>query len=152
MTECLPSQADASELSELLALLTACALPCADLTETHLPGFLVCRSGGRLVAAAGLELCADAVLLRSVAVAATHRGRGLATRLIDALERRARAQGRREMFLLTTTAPGFFAARGFQPVERQFVPAAVAATTEFCSLCPASALCMRKRLDGEASP
>jgi amino-acid N-acetyltransferase len=152
VTAGLPRQAEARDLPELVALLAECALPFGDLTETHLREFLVCRDGGRLVATAGLELCDDAVLLRSLAVAATHRGRGLATRLVDALERRARAKRQRVMFLLTTTVPGFFAARGFRPVERQLVPAAIATTTEFRSLCPASALCMRKRLDGEAPP
>jgi amino-acid N-acetyltransferase len=152
VTAGLPRQADARDLPELVALLAECALPFGDLTETHLREFLVCRDGGRLVATAGLELCDDAVLLRSLAVAATHRGRGLATRLVDTLERRARAKRQRVMFLLTTTAPGFFAARGFRPVERQLVPASIAATTEFRSLCPASALCMRNRLDGEAPP
>jgi amino-acid N-acetyltransferase len=152
VTAGLPRQADACDLPELVALLAECALPFGDLTETHLREFLVCRDGGRLVATAGLELCDDAVLLRSLAVAATHRGRGLATRLVDTLERRARAKRQRVMFLLTTTAPGFFAARGFRPVERQLVPASIAATTEFRSLCPASALCMRNRLDGEAPP
>lgn len=152
MTAGLPRQADARDLPELVALLAECALPFGDLTETHLREFLVCRDGGRLVATAGLELCDDAVLLRSLAVATTHRGRGLATRLVDALERRARAKRQRVMFLLTTTVPGFFAARGFRPVERQLVPAAIATTTEFRSQCPASALCMRKRLDGEAPP
>ena len=152
MTAGLPRQADACDLPELVALLAECALPFGDLTETHLREFLVCRDGGRLVATAGLELCDDAVLLRSLAVATTHRGRGLATRLVDTLERRARAKRQRVMFLLTTTVPGFFAARGFRPVARQLVPAAIATTTEFRSLCPASALCMRKRLDGEAPP
>ncbi len=152
MTAGLPRPADTRDLPELVALLAECALPFGDLTETHLREFLVCRDDGRLVATAGLELCDDAVLLRSLAVAATHRGRGLATRLVDTLERRARAKRLCVMFLLTTTAPGFFAARGFRPVERQLVPAAIAATTEFRSLCPASALCMRKRLDGEAPP
>jgi amino-acid N-acetyltransferase len=152
VTAGLPRQAEAHDLPELVALLAECALPFGDLTETHLREFLVCRDGGRLVATAGLELCDDAVLLRSLAVAATHRGRGLATRLVDALERRARAKRQRVMFLLTKTVPGFFAARGFRPVERQLVPAAIATTTEFRSLCPASALCMRKRLDGEAPP
>ena len=152
MTAGLPRQAEAHDLPELVALLAECTLPFGDLTETHLREFLVCRDGGRLVATAGLELCDDAVLLRSLAVAATHRGRGLATRLVDALERRARAKRQRVMFLLTKTVPGFFAARGFRPVERQLVPAAIATTTEFRSLCPESALCMRKRLDGEAAP
>ena len=85
MTAGLPRQADACDLPELVALLAECALPFGDLTETHLREFLVCRDGGRLVATAGLELCDDAVLLRSLAVAATHRGRGLATRLVEHL-------------------------------------------------------------------
>lgn len=141
----------AQDLPELLALLESCALPGADLTGQHLAEFLVCREGGRIVGSAGLEFCADAVLLRSLAVAASHRRSGLASRLVAALSEQALARGRSEMFLLTTSAVAFFAALGFRRVDRQRVPPAVAATAEFRTLCPASAVCMQRQLTPSAA-
>ncbi|MCP5248884.1 MAG: GNAT family N-acetyltransferase [Candidatus Accumulibacter sp.] len=142
----------ADELPQVLALLDACALPVADLTPAHLPGFLSCRSGSRLIAVAGLERCGEVALLRSLAVAASHRQRGLASQLVDTLERRARADCLPQIFLLTTTARDFFARRGFQPLARPAVPQAIAETGEFLGLCPASAVCMVKTLASNASP
>jgi len=142
----------ADELPELLALLDACALPVADLGAGHLPGFLISRVAGRVIAVAGLQSCGEAVLLRSLAVATSHRRRGLAGRLVDALQRRAWANGQQQMFLLTTTARDFFAARGFAELPRRLVPPAIAATSEFSGICPASAVCMVKTLRGETAP
>jgi amino-acid N-acetyltransferase len=131
----------------LLALLDQCALPIADLEAKHLPQFLIARDDARLIATAALEPCRDAVLLRSLAVAADHRQRGLAGQLLAALEQQALADGHRQVFLLTTSAQDFFAARGFRPLPRATVPAGIAATAQFQSLCPASAVCMVKELD-----
>jgi amino-acid N-acetyltransferase len=144
------------ELPDLLALLDVCALPIADLETRHLPAFLVCRDDARLIAAAGLEACGDALLFRSLAVAPAYRRRGLAGRLLEALEERARTMRREQVFLLTTSAQDFFASRGFRPLARSAVPAAIAETAQFSSLCPASATCMVKNLacapQREASP
>ena len=150
MTGWILSEPLADDLPELLALLEDSGLPCSDLTVTHLPEFLICRDDGRLIAAAGLESRGDAVLLRSLAVAEKYRRHGLAGQLLDALEGRVLARKQRQIFLLTTTAPGFFADRGFLPFPRQFVPPEIAETTEFRSLCPASAICMHKTLGDEA--
>ena len=49
--------------------------------------------------------------------------------------------------LLTTTAASFFAKRGYRPLARDEAPAAVRATAEFRSICPASATCMGKSLE-----
>jgi amino-acid N-acetyltransferase len=46
------------------------------------------------------------------------------------------------VFLLTTTAPGFFAGLDFVPCERDRAPAALRATPEFAVVCPSSAACM----------
>ncbi len=146
MSALLPEPALASDLPDLLALLSACSLPTADLGQRHLADFLVCRDGGRIVASGGLEFHAAAALLRSLAVAASHRQRGLATRLVDELVQRAQDHGKREILLLTTSAAGFFAARGFQPFDRRQVPPELALCSEFRDLCPASAVCMRRTL------
>jgi amino-acid N-acetyltransferase len=50
------------------------------------------------------------------------------------------------IYLLTTTAEGFFAQRGYRLSERVTAPLAIAATRQFCGLCPATARFMRKRL------
>jgi amino-acid N-acetyltransferase len=50
------------------------------------------------------------------------------------------------VFLLTTTAEGFFPRFGFEAVRHADVPASVQASVEFQSACPASAIVMRKRL------
>lgn len=134
------------DLADLRQLLADCALPFSDIVGKHLPGFLICRDAGRLIAAAGLESCGEAVLLRSLAVAASHRQLGLASQLVEALERRARAGRRREIFLLTSTAAEFFARRGFRLLARDSAPQELAETREFRSLCPASAICMQKTL------
>jgi amino-acid N-acetyltransferase len=48
--------------------------------------------------------------------------------------------------VLTTTAERFCAARGFERIDRGDVPGPIAATAEFRTLCPASAVCLRLRV------
>jgi len=140
------------DLPELLALLRECGLPHGDVTADKLAEFLVCRAEGRLIATAGLEVCGDAVLLRSLAVLPGYRQRGLASRLLEALQQRTRARRQKRIFLLTTTAQEFFAARGFGRCARQLVPPGIADTAEFRELCPVSATCMHQQLDDQVLP
>ncbi|WP_228434553.1 hypothetical protein [Natrarchaeobaculum aegyptiacum] len=48
------------------------------------------------------------------------------------------------LYLLTTTAVDFFAARGYDEIDRADAPDAIRNTTEFADLCPSSATCMRR--------
>jgi len=48
--------------------------------------------------------------------------------------------------LLTTSAESFFRLAHYVRVERDHVPQAIRGTTQFASLCPASAAVMRKTL------
>jgi amino-acid N-acetyltransferase len=100
------------------------------------------HSSGELVGVGGLELCGRSALLRSLAVATPFRGRRLATEICDHLERQATARGIRDLYLLTGTAAPFFAKRGYRTLERAAAPGEIAATSEFTSLCPASATFM----------
>jgi len=61
-------------------------------------------------------------------------------------ERHAREHGAREIYLLTTTAERFFARAGYESVPRNDAPSAIRETSEFATICPASAALMRKRL------
>jgi amino-acid N-acetyltransferase len=132
--------------AEVQQLLAACELPYQDITPAYLEHFLGERDGQALVGVIGLELCGDSALLRSLAVSEQYRGRGIGSTLLASAGRHARSQGVKALYLLTTTAEGFFAQQGYEEIDRTMVPATVQETAEFQTLCPASAACMVKRL------
>ena len=127
-------------------LLRCCDLPTEDITSAHLDHYWILMDGDQLVGVVGLEILGRTALLRSLAVHPDHRSNGYASGLVDQIEVYARSQEIETLFLLTTTAENFFEARGYTPVVRASVPSAVAATTEFRILCPASAVCLSKKL------
>jgi amino-acid N-acetyltransferase len=127
-------------------LLAQSHLPTADLTPALLQHFLAYGTPEDPVGVVGLELYGPVALLRSLAVAAHHRGVGLGRKLIAAAEVRARSHGVQELCLLTTTAERFFTRLGYERAEREAAPASIRGTNEFTTLCPASAVFMRKRL------
>jgi amino-acid N-acetyltransferase len=126
-------------------LLEASGLPTADLDEAR-PEFTVLTEGGRIVAAGALQRYGASALLRSVVVAPDCRGVGLGSALVRELECRARAAQIDRVVLLTQTASGFFTDHGYRAIERAEAPVEVQSSGEFRSLCPASAICMMKRL------
>jgi mannose-6-phosphate isomerase-like protein (cupin superfamily) len=89
-------------------------------------------------------------LIRSLAVAPERRGQGLAARLDRAAAELARSRGVKALYLLTTTAEAYASRRGYQRIPRSEVPAAILALPQFETLCPATAVCMRRRLAGAA--
>jgi N-acetylglutamate synthase-like GNAT family acetyltransferase len=107
-----------------------------------LGGFLVAEDGEDIVGVAGIERCGEFGLLRSVAVDEKWRGHGVARRLVDRLIETSRAQSLIGLYLLTTTAEGYFPNFGFQTTSRDAVPDPVRATDEFQHACPASATVM----------
>lgn len=137
------------DLPGVLALLERHGLP-RDGVPDHLPSMLIARDGRTLVGVAALELYAGDALLRSVAVDPGYQGQHLGHRLTDAALEMARTHGVSTVFLLTTTAEGFFPRFGFEPISRADVPASVQSSIEFQSACPASAVVMRKRLGSVA--
>lgn len=66
--------------------------------------------------------------------------------LVAKAEGHAKAHGVEEVYLLTTTAEGFFARLGYERVEREGAPESIRGTKEFSSICPSSAVLMRKLL------
>ncbi len=140
-------EADTGDLDEIRRLLERNGLPTADLDRSQ-PFFLVAREGETLLGAAGLEVYGATGLLRSIVVADSQRGKGLGRGLVDSIEKAARKKGLQELVLLTETARDFFATLGYADIARDRAPAAVRESAEFRSLCPQSASCMSKRLDG----
>ncbi|WP_336134748.1 arsenic resistance N-acetyltransferase ArsN2 [Natronomonas amylolytica] len=139
------TSAEAAEIAWLEALLEANDLPNRNLRSG--PGqFFVARTGAERIGGGGLESYGSNGLLRSVVIAATHRGRGYGVALCDALEARARTNGVETLYLLTTTAAAFFRECGYNEIDREVVPPEIQETSEFADLCPQSATCMRKSL------
>jgi amino-acid N-acetyltransferase len=134
-----------ADWDEVIALLTRSGLPIDGLRE-HFKTALVTRRDGRVVGSAALEVYEDGALLRSVAVDASRRGAGLGSELTAAAIRLAEALRAPALYLLTTTADGYFPKFGFESISRAEVPPAVQTSVEFVSACPASAIVMRKRL------
>lgn len=141
-----PASPTAADWRRVLDLLRSAGLPTADLDDAHRDRFLAVRDGVAVVGCVAVEPYGEAGLLRSLAVAADARGRGLGARLVDAAEARARAAGLRTLYLLTTTAAPFFETRGYAAADRSDVPDAVRQSAEFAGVCPASAVCMGKLL------
>jgi amino-acid N-acetyltransferase len=139
------SPADAADLQSVSELLAINGLPSTDIAQ-HLQHFVVAKLHGEIVAVAGIEVHAPDALLRSVCVRAAQRGRGMAVRACELLEAHARNLGVTRLYLLTTTARGYFEQRGFEVCPRAAAPAAIRATAEFASLCPATATCMTRQL------
>lgn len=131
----------------VLSLLAAAGLTTGDLEGAAMGGFLVAAGDDGLVGVAGIEAFGTEGLLRSVAVAPAARGKGLGAALVAAAEAHAMLAGLRALYLLTTTAPEFFARLGYERVDRDEAPPGIAGSAEFARLCPASAACMRKYLE-----
>ena len=141
-----PRPARAEEFDAIAGLLTAAELPVEDLDVAMLDAFVVATEGGEHVGVAGLEVYGPNALVRSLAVDTKHRSRGLGAKLVDAIETEARARGVTALYLLTTTAVGFFERLGYATHERAAVPPAIGTTTEFSSLCPDTADCLWRDL------
>ena len=136
------NEADAAAIRDLLE---RSGLPTGDL-RTATPEFVLAVNAGQIVGIGALEHFGGEALLRSVAVEPQWRSSGVGRLLIGELERRARAAGVSELILLTLTATDFFRGLGYGTKDRARVAAAFLDSAEFRSLCPASAICMAKRL------
>lgn len=140
--------AAAADMAAVAALVEAANLPLDGLAACVADGTAVVAVGraGDLVGVAATERHGGAVVLRSVAVAPEQRGRGLGQALVDRALADARAAGAREAWLLTETAARWFAGLGWAPADRAAAPPAVAASVEFATACPASAVAFRRTL------
>lgn len=151
--------ASGADLPAILHLLEKAGLP-ADGVAEHLNGFFVARrrqqpgaslataipAATTVIGCAGIEPYGSQALLRSVAVTPPLQNMGVGRRLVEAALGRAIQNGATEVYLLTTTAEGYFTRLGFEHVERQAVCGPVTSSAEFTSACPQSAAVMRRQL------
>jgi N-acetylglutamate synthase-like GNAT family acetyltransferase len=139
--------AHADDWPGIRGLLEARQLP-VDGAEAHLRDFLVATNGvtGALIGVAGLERHGGVGLVRSVAVADDVAARGLGTALVRALLLRAAERGIGAVYLLTTTAAGWFPRFGFRVVRREDLPPALGESAELRGACPGTAVAMELHL------
>lgn len=125
-------------------------LQCSDLPldgfAGHFPfAYVVAIFDGPIVGVAGLAPYGAAGLLRSVAVNRNVQGSGVGRALVEDRLRRARDLALDRVFLLTTTAGGYFRALEFEPTPRTDAPLEMQESPEFVGACPASAECLSRR-------
>ena len=138
-------KAASTDLPRVQRLLAESSLPLAGVQES-LEHFVVAEAGDDLVGVAGLEVCCDNALLRSVAVRTEYRSKGVGRALVMRAIGEAEARGIHALYLLTTTAEHYFPSFGFRKIDRSAVPDDVRATEEFTAACPASATVMERVL------
>jgi N-acetylglutamate synthase-like GNAT family acetyltransferase/SAM-dependent methyltransferase len=138
--------AKATDFDNVKSLLTSSDLPTDDL-ELNLTNFLLAFSDDQLVGVAGVDVVENIGLLRSVAVDLAYRNHKIAQRLITDLTRMVALQGVKTLYLLTTSADGYFQKLGYERIERTDAPQTIQQTAQFKGLCPSSAVIMSKNIE-----
>jgi amino-acid N-acetyltransferase len=133
------------QIPGLIDFLQKANLPTSDL-PADLSGFTLAMDGTQILGSVGMEWMGKIGLLRSVAVADTHRNQKLGQQLFEAVLKNARSKQVQEVFLITDSAEQYFRKYGFSPVDRQNTPEAITQTKQFSALCPSSAVVMKLEL------
>jgi len=135
----------ASERVEVLSLLEKANLPINDI-DGNVELFCLETDDG-IIGTAGLETKGAIGLLRSISISDLQKGKGCGVAIIQHLENYAKSQHLKELYLLTTTAKEFFERKcNYEVVERTDVPVEIQSSQQFSSVCPSSAVVMRKTL------
>ena len=133
-----------NERRQAIELLQKHKLPVIDINEDKLLYLLL--DGERIIGTVGLEIFEDCALLRSVSIIKEEQGKGYGKFMNDEIEKYAKESGINCMYLLTTSAKNFFDKQGYCAITREEAPVSVKQTEEFISLCPSSAVVMKKRI------
>ena len=133
------------DFATVFELLNEAELDYSDLKQPGIRLFQLVENG-ILCAVGGLEIRDGQALLRSVAVKKEWQGTGLGKKLVAQIEKAAGQSGIRSLYLLTTTASGFFQSLGYSIIHRDDFAEPLKKTAQFAGLCPVSAVCMKKEL------
>jgi len=133
------------DVEAIVRLLKTNTLPVSDLGSGQRM-FLVARSEHKTVGCVAVEIYGASGLVRSLAVNNDFRGKGIGQKLVAEAEAWSRDNGLKSLYLLTTTAAGFFPKLNWHNIDRTIVPENVALSSEFASVCPSSAVCMMKEM------
>ena len=138
-------RATTADLESVNSLLSQSHLPLDGVSEC-IERFFVAEAAGSIVGSIGMERHGPFALLRSAAVSQPLQGRGIGRRLVEELIADAERDGVSALYLLTTTAEGYFPSFGFERIDRGTVPPDLADSPELKGACPDSAIVMRKAL------
>jgi len=133
-----------TERQQVIGLLQQHKLPVVDLDEDKILYLLM--EGAKAIGTVGLDLFDDCALLRSVSVIKEEQGKGYGKFINEEIEKYVKESGINCLYLLTTTARGFYEKQDYCVIDRSEAPLAIQQTAEFTSLCPASAVLMKKRI------
>jgi amino-acid N-acetyltransferase len=142
--------ATAQDLGAVEAALRDSELPLDGLHDQFGDAYAVAECDGQVIGVEGIEVHGEDGLLRSAAVVAGWRGKGVGEALTRDRIAWARSRGLRSLYLLTTTAGDYFPRFGFARAERDAAPLAVRRSREFAEACPSTALFMSLQLHGDA--
>ncbi len=133
------------KVSEVLALLTSANLPISDIGENVTLFSL--ETSEEIIGTAGLEILGNIGLLRSVSVVENQQSNGYGHLIVQNLEMYAKTQNIKELYLLTTNAKEFFEKKcTYEVIERANVPIEIQNSQQFSSVCPSSAVVMKKNI------
>ncbi|MBO9204933.1 MULTISPECIES: arsenic resistance N-acetyltransferase ArsN2 [Niastella] len=138
-------QANQTNRQSIIELLKNEKLPVDDLPG-NLDHFFVAVSDSNIIGVIGLELYPPFCLLRSMVVRKDYQNQKVATALVETLEKHAFDLKLSRIYLLTETASAYFDKKNYQRVERSEVPDEIKGSTEFSSVCPVSAIVMKKSI------
>jgi amino-acid N-acetyltransferase len=138
-------RANGSHRQTIITLLQTESLPVEDLPR-DMEHFFVAVDNGHITGVAGLEQYEDYGLLRSLVVHKQHRNKSIASAMITTLEKHASDLKLKSIYLLTETAAEYFSKKGYSKVAREQVPDAIRQSSQFSSVCPATAVVLKKEL------
>ena len=133
------------EYALITALLRLSDLPCSDI-EASLVELYVAIRDEEIIGTLGLEYYGDVALMRSLSVKEEYRTQNIGTSLVEFGCTLAQQRGVEEIYILTTHAKDYFERFGFGVLLRDAVHKSIQQTREFSSLCPCSAVVMKKVL------
>lgn len=135
----------AAQLPAVIALLQNNKLPVQDIAAGQ-QQFWVAMADATIAGVIAVEQYGEYALLRSMATDAAFRNNGIATQLVQTVFNFAGNKNLTAVYLLTETAEDYFAKKGFTKVNRQDVPVSIQQSTEFASVCPSTAVVMKKEI------
>lgn len=138
-------RAKKSDIPEIIELLAENDLPIADLTNDI--EFYIEKENGSISAVGGIEPAGNNVILRSVAVAESFKGKGLGSKMTRFLLEKAKTNENNDVFLLTTTTEKYFPKFGFKEIDRESAPEDIKNSSEFTTVCPDTAVLMKLELN-----
>ena len=133
-----------NNFSSALNLLKKNQLPSEDISERT--KLFVLEEEQSILGTIAIEYSGTEGLLRSLSVDENKRSKGYGKTLVGFIENFASQQGIKTIYLLTTTAESFFSRNGYVKIERTTVPEFIKQTSEFSTVCPSSAVVMKKTI------